>query len=93
MMTMGVRAVLNYTLTTDELGFSLFTDAEIVVDILDTIVQGSAPEYTGEYEVTPSQETQILNCAGLQMSEDVVVHPIPSNYGLITYNGAYLTVS
>lgn len=49
--------------------------------------------YTGSYEVTPTQETQTLNTANLMMSENVVINPIPSNYGLITWNGSTLTVS
>lgn len=49
--------------------------------------------YEGSYEVTPSAETQTLPTSGLLMSHDVVVNPIPSQYGLITYNGSILTVS
>lgn len=49
--------------------------------------------YTGEYEVTPSSETQTLNTDGLRLTRNVTVNPIPQNYGLITYNGAVLTVS
>lgn len=49
--------------------------------------------YTGEYEVTPSAETQTLNTDGLRLTRNVTVNPIPQNYGLITYNGAVLTVS
>lgn len=51
------------------------------------------PTYTGEYEVTPSQETQILNTSGLKATSNIVINPIPSNYGLITWNGSTLTVS
>ena len=49
--------------------------------------------YTGEYEVTPSADTQILDTAGLRLTRPVTVNPIPQNYGLITWNGAFLTVS
>ncbi len=49
--------------------------------------------YTGEYEVTPSAETQTLNTEGLRLTRPITVNPIPQNYGLITYNGAVLTVS
>lgn len=51
------------------------------------------PYYTGDYEVTPTSETQTLNTANLSMAENIVVNPIPSNYGRITYNGGYITVS
>ena len=49
--------------------------------------------YTGEYEVTPSSETQTLDTTGKRMTRPVVVNPIPNNYGLITWNGSFLTVS
>lgn len=49
--------------------------------------------YTGEYEVTPSPETQTLDTTGKRMTRPVVVNPIPNNYGLITWNGVFLTVS
>ena len=49
--------------------------------------------YTGEYEVTPSAETQTLNTAGLRLTRPVMVNPIPQNYGLITWNGSFLTIS
>lgn len=51
------------------------------------------PTYQGEYTVTPSMETQVIPIAGLMANEDVIVNPIPSNYGLITWNGSVLTVS
>lgn len=49
--------------------------------------------YTGSYEVTPSSDVQTLDTAGLRLTRPVTVNPIPQNYGLITWNGAFLTVS
>lgn len=49
--------------------------------------------YTGTYEITPTQETQTLSTQNMRMAADVVINPIPSNYGLVTWNGAVLTVS
>lgn len=49
--------------------------------------------YTGRYELTPNKETQTLYTKDLLMNKNVVVNPIPSNYGLITWNGHKLTVS
>ena len=54
---------------------------------------GAGEIYPGPYEVTPSRETQELLTDGYQMDGNVTVYPIPSNYGLITYNGYELTVS
>ena len=49
--------------------------------------------YTGEYEITPSSETQVLSTKHLRMTDDVTINPIPNNYGLITWDGHTLTVS
>jgi len=72
---------------------SVIMPSVIGVDVGTPLVPYPAPEYSGAYEVTPSQETQILETAGLKMTDNVTVNPIPSNYGLITWNGAALTVS
>lgn len=50
-------------------------------------------EYPGPYEVTPSSELQELNTVNQQMTQNVVINPIPNNYGLITYDGSIITVS
>lgn len=50
-------------------------------------------EYEGPYEATPTRETQTFTTQGFSMSQDFVVNPIPSNYGLITHDGSILTVS
>ena len=49
--------------------------------------------YGGPYEITPANAPQTLETTHLVMRENVVVNPVPSNYGLITWNGATLTVS
>ena len=51
------------------------------------------PEYEGDYEFTPTSETQTVAIEGLMARQDIVINPIPSNYGLITWNGSTLTVS
>lgn len=51
------------------------------------------PAYEGSYEVTPSEETQTLATDSLYMRGNITINPIPSNYGLITWNGSTLTVS
>ena len=49
--------------------------------------------YEGEYIVTPTNEEQILLTKNLRMLENVVINKIPENYGLITWNGSFLTIS
>ena len=49
--------------------------------------------YEGEYTVTPALDTQVLPTNGKLLARDLTINPIPSNYGLITWNGSTLTVS
>ena len=51
---------------------------------------GSATRSVG---VTPSGTRQVLATAGMALREDVTVEPIPSNYGLVTWDGSVLMVS
>ena len=51
------------------------------------------PDYSGPTSVTPSSAAQTLATSGTVLHADVVVAPIPSNYGLIQWNGAVLSVS
>ena len=51
------------------------------------------PQYTGPTTVTPTQEQQILHTQDFYLIDDIVIDPIPNNYGLITWNGTVLTVS
>ena len=49
--------------------------------------------YEGSYTVTPSDEEQVLETYDKIMTDKVTIAAIPSNYGLITWDGAKLTVS
>ena len=68
--------------------------------ILTTQIDGDAgaympiypASYTGATEVTPSEETQTLLTHGLTVVQDIVVNPIPTNYGRITYTAGIITV-
>lgn len=71
---------------------SLSSQEEITASVSVPNNVGGTP-YTGDYEVTPSNEIQVLNTNGKSMTDNVTINPIPSNYGLITWNGGFLTVS
>lgn len=51
------------------------------------------PVYDGPTTVTPTQQTQTLNTQQKIVLTDIIINPIPSNYGLITWDGSTLTVS
>lgn len=50
-----------------------------------TLSVGAAP-YDGPYSVTPKTEPQILETKDKRMTENVVIEPIPKEYGLVTYD-------
>lgn len=55
---------------------------------------GITPDpFTGEYEYTPTQSTQTVTIEGKTAVRNIIIKPIPSNYGLIAWNGSALTVS
>lgn len=66
---------------------------EAEADVVTRIVGGGAPEYRDTYVVTPTEETQVLKTKARTMRDDVIIRPIPSNYGRITWDGKTLTVS
>ena len=49
--------------------------------------------YNGEYSITPGPEQQTIPIVGKTARRNITVDPIPSNYGLITWNGSTITVS
>ena len=67
--------------------------ASVAVPPTRVVVAGLPDEYPGPYEITPGDEAQILQASGMMMPQDIIVKPIPSNYGKITWDGASLTVS
>lgn len=60
---------------------------------VDTAIETGGEHYEGPYTVTPTNQTQTLQTQGLIMDGVVTIDPIPSNYGLITWDGSVLTVS
>lgn len=52
----------------------------------------SIPLYDGSMEITPDDYAQVLTTDGKKVVGNIVVNPIPSNYGKISWNGSYLLV-
>ena len=63
-----------------------------VLEVASGIITGTVP-YRGEYAVAPTGERQTLPTSGRTLAQDITIEPIPSNYGLIAWNGSVLTVS
>ena len=51
------------------------------------------PAYEGEYTFTPTSEVQVIETERKWLTNNITINPIPSNYGLITWDGSSLTVS
>lgn len=93
-MSDGTEINLNLT-TEEEFNLALANGAESMSIGLTEgmIIISSSDYYTGELMVTPSSEEQTLPTLGKVMPGNVTVGPVPSNYGLITWDGTVLTVS
>ena len=74
------------------LNFSIQTPNVLCFGI-DMAVNVDGVPYAGQTVVIPSAFQQSLPTAGTLLTTDITVEPIPSNYGLITWNGSTLTVS
>ena len=77
--------VVEMGVTTDALSFGV--ESPIVVQAV------TIPVYEGAYELTPTAEQQTIPVHGYRFEQDLVIDPIPSNYGLISWDGSTLTVS
>lgn len=58
-----------------------------------SIVIDRTTVYEGPYEFFPSGTVQTIEIANKKALDNIVINPIPNNYGLITWNGSELTVS
>ena len=61
--------------------------------IVTRVVGQDLPTYSGSTDFIPSTEIQVINTADTVVNQNIVIEPIPKNYGLITWNGSTLTVS
>ena len=74
-------------------GASVTADVTGSAGLSASVEKAVGAPYHGAYTVIPSLERQTVPTAGASLASDIVVEPIPSNYGLITYNGSVITVS
>lgn len=71
-------------------------EGEVVTEVTPVAGEihfGGGETYRGEYTFTPSAQTQTIEIAGKTARENIIINPVPSNYGLITWNGSTITVS
>ena len=76
------------------LDFDLAAGPPLDFEVADYAVAYRAlPAYDGPVVVTPSSAQQVLSTTDKSLYADIVVGPIPDNYGLIAWDGSTLTVS
>lgn len=66
-------------------------DASLDSTLNITIASGG--HYDGDAIITPNNTQQVLVTAGLIVDSNITINPIPSNYGLVSWNGNVLTIS
>lgn len=72
----------------------VLTQPEIKMKIAPAkVVYQGGEAYEGNYEITPSEELQTLPTANRMLARNIVVAPIPKNYGRITYNGGGIIIT
>ena len=92
--TVTVEAVFSPNIVSVEASFTgrtIEADATLTTSVRHW--QTEYPDYEGEYTITPSAEAQTLPSTDTVTHRDIVINPIPSNYGRITYDGTVITVS
>ena len=89
-----VKVNLQVAESTQQFALTVAESTEAVnLDVETAIVTSTTEDYGGATEATPTNEEQVFSMGNKRVLNDFVVHAIPHNYGLITYNGQYITVS
>ena len=85
---------ITLTVNTNEAAtLSIIGEDSVELNAESSIVIDRTVVYDGDYEWTPTEEAQTIEIANKKAVDNIIINPIPSNYGLITWNGSTLTVS
>ena len=77
----------------NELRFDLESRQPVEFNIGGHAVVQQPPLYEGSRIFTPSSQEQVIPTKDTRLDGNIKIKPIPSNYGLITWNGSVITVS
>ncbi len=70
-----------------------FLNADLLAVVRAGTDSSDVPSYEGAYFFVPSDHQQVINTKGKLMGENVVIDKVPSNYGLIEYDGFQVRIS
>ena len=65
----------------------------VALDMTVGVYAQIGEHYHGAYTVTPTNQAQVLDTDALILDGNITSNPIPSNYGLISWDGSTITVS
>ena len=82
------KACITVPVATGDLHICGKAEAGVVTRVGETL-----PVYKGSTVVTPTRNTQVLYTKNHKLLTDIIINPIPKNYGLISRNGSVLIVS
>ncbi len=71
---------------------SLFLPIDGESGIVTKVIGQDLPTYTGATDVTPSDDEQVLLTSDRVVTNNIVINPIPDNYGRLLWVGNTLTV-
>lgn len=86
---------LSGSITTNSLSLTGNLSAKSVL-LSGSLINGGTqnlPRYEGETTITPSGETQILATKDTRVLQNITIEPIPSNYGMISWDGSGILIS
>lgn len=73
-------------------GLELIAQIDGDFDTITKVVEHDLPVYTGQTVITPSDIAQTLATAEKVVASNIIINPIPENYGRLLYSGNTLTV-
>lgn len=83
---------INIQIEPNEYGLQIEGTETIPIQLETAVQIISGDHYHGAYTFTPTNEVQVVDIHGLVADEDIVIDAIPSNYGLVEWDGSILTV-
>lgn len=81
-----VPTEMDVSIDSDGMSLSIESNIQMVSEMLDR------DPYEGNYTITPTQQRIELQTKDKRMTENIVINPIPHNFGRIIWNGAFLKI-
>lgn len=72
--------------------FELIVPIDGEFGVITAVTEYDLPPYTGQTVITPSENVQTLMTADKVVTQNIIVNPVPENYGRLLWSGNTLTV-